>query len=289
MEEEYKPIIVSIVGNLFLAFLKIIVGIIYSSIALISDGVHSFSDTLTSIIGLIGIKISKKPPDSSHPFGHSRFEPLFAFFMGQLLILVAYEIGRDSIERILHGVRIDVNPLMISVAVVSIIIKEGMTRYTLRIGKKVDNKILIADAYHHRSDVLSTVAVLFGFFLEKIGFWFGDALAGIIVSLFIGKVAAEIILENLNYLTGRAPPYEVCKKIEDAALSVPGVLGVHDLRAHYVGSKLHVELHIEVSPTITLLEAHNISEEVKKKIEELPEVEVAFVHVDIKGLTSSSP
>ncbi|ASJ16997.1 transporter [Thermococcus chitonophagus] len=286
MREEYRPIVVSIVGNTILGIIKILVGLLYSSIALISDGIHSFSDTLTSIIGLIGVKISKKPPDRSHPFGHSRFEPLFAFFMGELLLIVAYEIARDSLERIIHGTRIEVTPLMVGVAVLSILVKEGMTRYTLAVGKKTNNQILIADAYHHRSDVLSTIAVLFGFGLEKVGISFGDALAGFIVALFVGKVAVEIILENVHYLTGKAPPYEICRRIEEVAKSVPGVLGVHDLRAHYVGNRLHVELHIEVPPEMTLKEAHDISEEVKKKIEELPEVEVAFVHVDIRGVTS---
>ncbi|MFA4661768.1 cation diffusion facilitator family transporter [Pyrococcus kukulkanii] len=286
MREEYKPIVVSIVGNTVLGVVKIIIGFLYSSIALISDGIHSFSDTLTSIIGLIGVKISKKPPDSSHPFGHSRFEPLFAFFMGELLLIVAYEIAKDSLERIILGTRIKVTPLMVGVAVLSILVKEGMSRYTLAVGKKMNNQILIADAYHHRSDVLSTIAVLFGFGLEKVGISSGDALAGFVVALFIGKVAVEVILENVHYLTGRAPSYEVYRRIEDIAKSVPGVLGVHDLRAHYVGNRLHVELHIEVPPEMTLKEAHDISEEVKKKIEELPEVEVAFVHVDIKGVTS---
>ncbi|AEH24019.1 cation diffusion facilitator family transporter [Pyrococcus yayanosii] len=286
MEEAYKPIAVSIVGNLLLAALKIAVGIISSSIALISDGIHSLSDLVTSVIGFVGIRISKKPPDSTHPFGHSRFEPLFAFFMGELLLLAAYEIGRDSLERIIRGVPIEVTPVMIGVALISILLKEAMTQYTLAVGKRLNNSILIADAYHHRSDVLSTVAVLIGLILEKGGMAWGDGVAGVIVSLFIAKVAIEIILENVHYLTGKAPPLEVCKKIEEAALSVPNVLGVHDLRAHYVGSRLHVELHIEVPPMMTLKEAHDISEEVKKKIERLPEVEVAFVHVDIKGVTT---
>ncbi|MDK2868906.1 MAG: hypothetical protein PWP39_141 [Pyrococcus sp.] len=286
MYEAYKPILVSIIGNLLLAVLKITIGIISSSIALISDGIHSLSDLITTIIGFVGVKIAKRPPDSTHPFGHSRFEPLFAFFMGELLLIVAYEIFRDSIERIMHGVIIEVTPVMIGVALLSIFAKEAMTQYTLVVGRKLNNVILIADAYHHRSDVLSTIAVLVGLLFEKVGVKGGDSVAGIIVSLFIAKVGIDIILENVNYLTGRSPPSEVYRKIEEVALSVKNVLGVHDLRAHYVGSKLHVELHIEVPPNLTLLEAHDISEEVKRRVEMLPEVEVAFVHVDIKGLTS---
>ncbi|ASJ15246.1 cation diffusion facilitator family transporter [Thermococcus radiotolerans] len=285
MEEIYRPIWVSIVGNVLLAVLKLTVGFLYSSIALISDGVHSLSDVVTSVIGYAGIKISSKPPDKSHPFGHSRFEPLVAFLIGEALVIVAYEIGRDAVYRIIHGGRIEVTSTMLAVTVISILAKEFMFRYSVHVGKRLNSQILVADAYHHRSDALSSVAVLIGLGTQRLGFQYGDSLAGLVVALFLLKVSLDIILENVGYLTGQAPPFEICEEIKNRALGVPNVLGVHDLRAHYVGSRLHVELHIEVPPELTLKEAHDISEEVKKRIEEIPEVEVAFVHVDIKGVT----
>ena len=285
MEEIYKPIWVSIVGNVFLAVIKLVVGFLYSSIALISDGVHSLSDVITSVAGYFGIKIASKPPDKDHPFGHSRFEPLVAFLIGEALLVVAYEIGRDSLMRLLHGESIEVNGIMLGVTVLSIVAKEAMFRYSVYVGRKLNSQILIADAYHHRSDVLSSVAVLIGLGLQKFGFSRGDALAGLVVAVFLVKVSFEIILENVGYLTGRAPPFELCEEIKKRALSVPNVLGIHDLRAHYVGNKLHVELHIEVPPELSLKEAHDVSEEVKKRIEEIPEVDRVFVHVDIRGVT----
>ncbi|NJE46071.1 cation transporter [Thermococcus sp. GR7] len=285
MEEIYKPLWVSIIGNVLLAFIKLIAGFLYSSIALISDGVHSLSDVVTSVIGYLGIKISSKPPDRSHPFGHSRFEPLVAFLIGEALIIVAYEIGRDAVGRMLRGEVIEVNSVMLAVTILSILVKEAMFRYSVHVGRKLNSQIIIADAYHHRSDALSSVAVLFGLGTQKLGFQYGDTLAGFIVALFLVKVSFDIILENVGYLTGQAPPFEVCEEIKRRALSVPNVLGVHDLRAHYVGSKLHVELHIEVPPELTLKEAHDISEEVRERIEEIEDVDRAFVHVDIKGVT----
>ncbi|EEB73870.1 cation diffusion facilitator family transporter [Thermococcus sp. AM4] len=285
MEEIYKPIWVSIIGNVLLAVIKLIVGFLYSSIALISDGVHSLSDVVTSVAGYFGIKVASKPPDKDHPFGHSRFEPLVAFLIGEALLVVAYEIGKDSLLRLLHGETIEVNSVMLGVTIVSILAKELMFRYSVYVGRKLNSQILIADAYHHRSDVLSSVAVLIGLGLQKFGFQYGDALAGLIVAVFLVKVSLEIILENVGYLTGRAPPFEICEEIKRRALSVPNVLGIHDLRAHYVGSKLHVELHVEVPPNLSLKEAHDVSEEVKKRIEEIPEVDRVFVHVDIKGVT----
>ena len=285
MEEIYKPIWVSIIGNVLLAIIKLAVGFLYSSIALISDGVHSLSDVVTSVIGYVGIRISSKPPDRSHPFGHSRFEPLVAFLIGEALLVVAYEIGRDSVYRLLGGEVIEVNSIMLGVTILSILAKEVMFRYSVHVGRKLGSQILIADAYHHRSDSLSSLAVLVGLGAQRLGFRYGDALAGFVVAIFLLKVSFDIILQNIGYLTGQAPPFEVCEEIRNRALGVPNVLDVHDLRAHYVGNKLHVELHIEVSPELTLKEAHDASHEVKRLIEELPEVEVAFVHVDIKGVT----
>ena len=285
MEKIYKPIWVSIIGNILLALIKLTAGFLYSSIALISDGVHSFSDIVTSVIGYAGIKVSTKPPDSSHPFGHSRFEPLVAFLIGEALLIVAYEIGRDAFHRIIQGGNIEVNSLMLGITIFSIISKEAMFQYSARIGRMLNNQILIADAYHHRSDALSSVAVLIGLSAQKLGFPHGDSLAALVVAILLVKVSIGIILKNIRYLTGQAPSLEVCEKIKKVVLDVPHVLGVHDLRAHYVGNKLHTEIHIEVSPELTLKEAHDISEEVKRRVEEMDEVDVAFVHVDIKGVT----
>lgn len=285
MDEVYRPIWLSIVGNIILSLAKLAVGFLYSSIALVSDGVHSLSDVLTSVVGYFGIRVSSRPPDKSHPFGHSRFEPLVAFLIAEALLVVAYEIGRDAFFRLRHEVPLEVNGLMLGVAVVSILAKEGMFRYSAHVGRKLNSQILIADAYHHRSDALSSLAVLVGLVAQRFGFEYGDSLAGLVVVIFLLKVSFDIILQNVGYLTGQAPSFEVCEEIRNRALGVPNVLGVHDLRAHYVGNRLHVELHIEVPPELTLRGAHDISHEVKKRIEELPEVEVAFVHVDIKGVT----
>lgn len=285
MDEVYRPIWLSIFGNILLALMKLAVGFLYSSIALISDGVHSLSDVLTSVIGYFGIRISSKPADESHPFGHSRFEPLVAFLIAEALLVVAYEIGRDAFFRVRHEVPIEVNGLMLGVTVVSILTKEGMFRYSVHVGRKLNNQILIADAYHHRSDALSSVAVLIGLVAQRLGFPYGDSLAGFLVALMLAKIALGIILENVGYLTGRAPPTAVCERIKKTALAVSGVVGVHDLRAHYVGNRLHVELHVEVSPELSLKEAHDIGEETRKRLEALPEVEAAFVHVDIRGVT----
>ncbi|CAB3288473.1 Cobalt-zinc-cadmium resistance protein [Methanocaldococcus lauensis] len=281
MDEKEKPIIVSIVGNIFLGVIKIIVGYIYSSISLISDGVHSLSDVLTSVLGYIGIKLASKPADKSHPLGHSRFEPLIAFLMGLALFFTACEIGKFAIERLFSKEVITVNIIMLTVAIISIVSKELMTQYSLYVGKKLNSQILIADAYHHRSDVLSSIVVLIGLLLEKFGVSYGDAIAGIIVSIMIAKVSIEIIITNINYLTGSSPPEDFYEIVKKEALSVDRVIGVHDIKAHYVGPKIYVELHVEVPSNISAKEMHDIEVDVKKRLEKLDNVEKAYVHVDI--------
>ncbi|AIY90623.1 cation diffusion facilitator family transporter [Geoglobus acetivorans] len=279
----YRVLAVGIVANIGIAAIKIITGILYSSLALISDGIHSISDILGTSIGYIGVRISSKPPDKTHPFGHSRFEPLFAFIIGVILILTAYEIGREALKRISSAEFIQVNEIMLGVVIFSIVSKEALTQYTLRAGKRLNNQILIADAYHHRSDVLSSIAVLAGLLFQKFGFIYGDSLAGIAVAAMIAKAAFEIMEKNIHYLTGMCPAEETLEKIKDAAESVDGVEGIHDLRAHYVGKDLQVDIHIEVSEDKTLKEAHDIGTEVKKRLREIEEVGEAFVHIDISG------
>ncbi|WP_456472552.1 cation diffusion facilitator family transporter [Methanocaldococcus sp.] len=282
MREELKPIIFSIVGNIILSLLKIFVGYIYNSISLISDGIHSLSDVVTSVIGYFGIQLANKPPDEDHPYGHKRFESIVALIMGIVLIFISVEILKDAIFRLIEGKAIQVNSIMLLVVLISIIFKEVMTQYSLYVGKKLNNNILIADAYHHRSDVLSSIAVLIGLLLEKFGLALGDALAGIIVSLMILKVGFEITIENINYLSGRAPDREVIEKIKRLVLNNKKVLGVHGIKAHYVGPKIHVELHVEVPNNITAKELHDIETELKYKIErEIKEVESAYIHIDL--------
>jgi len=281
MKEAEKPLIVSILGNILLGLIKIVVGYVYSSISLISDGIHSLSDVITSVIAIVGIKIALKPPDESHPYGHSRFECLFSFFIGLALFFTAYEIGKFAVERILYGEIIEINAIMVAVAIFSIVVKELMTRYSLFIGKKLNSQVLIADAYHHRSDALSSVVVLVGLLLQKFGIYYGDAIAGIIVALMIAKVAFGICLTNIDYLTGRSPPKKFFELVKKEALNVDKVIGVHDIKAHYVGPRIHVELHVEVPSNISAKEMHDIEVEVKNRLENLDDVERAYVHVDI--------
>lgn len=278
--DPFRVLKIGIAVNIALSLIKIITGAIYSSIGLTSDGIHSLSDVVGTAIGYIGVKLSSKPPDRTHPFGHSRFEPLFAFIIGIILMLSAYEIGKEALRRIWLAESIEVNEIMLGIAVFSIFSKELLTQYTLKAGKLHKNQILIADAYHHRSDVLSSIAVLAGLLLQKFGFIYGDSIAGIFVAILIAKMAYEIMEKNIHYLTGLSADEKTIEEIVRRAKSVEGVEGVHDVRAHYVGTHLQVDIHVDVSGRKTLKEAHDIGLKVKEKLKEIEEIGEVFVHID---------
>ncbi len=283
LKDENKPIIFSIFGNIILAIIKIVVGYLYNSIGVIADGIHSLSDVFTSIIGYIGIAISSKPEDENHPHGHKRYESLFSLFMGLLLFYAVYEILAMSINKILHNSSVEVNSIVIGVLILSIVFKEVMTQYSLYIGKKLNNYILIADAYHHRSDVYSSIIVLLGILLEKIGIKYADAVAGIIVSLMIAKIAAEICKESIDQLTGKSPPKEVLEKIKEEILKFDNVKGVHNLKAHYVGPLIYVEAHVEVDgKNMSAKELHDLEEKIKNRLESLEKIGKAYIHIDVE-------
>ncbi|WP_423792049.1 cation diffusion facilitator family transporter [Methanocaldococcus indicus] len=280
MEELKKPLIVSIFGNIVLSVIKIFVGYIYNSISLISDGFHSLSDVITSIIGYYGIKISQMPEDENHPYGHSRFETLFSLIIGLALLLTGFELLKMSIDKIINIGTVEVNAIVLGVAILSIIIKELMTQYSLYIGRKYNNSILIADAYHHRSDVLSTIVVLVGLILEKFGFIYGDGLAGVIVSLMVAKAAIDICKDSIDKLTGKSPSNEILNKIKETVLKIDGVKGYHDLKAHYVGPDIFVEIHVEVDKDLSAKELHDLETKITKEIENIKGIKRAYVHLD---------
>ncbi|ADG13806.1 cation diffusion facilitator family transporter [Methanocaldococcus infernus ME] len=281
MREEEKPLIFSIVGNIALSLAKVYIGYLYNSISILSDGIHSLSDVITSVIGYFGVKISNKPPDDDHPLGHRRFENIFALIIGIALIFVSFELLKDSFFRFISRETIEVNSIMLGVVIFSIIFKEVMTQYSLIIGRKLNNKILIADAYHHRSDVLSSIAVLIGLILEKLNIYFGDALAGVVVSLMILKTGIDITKENILLLSGVRASEDLINEVREVILSHEKVLGVHDIKVYHLGSKVHVDVHVEVPCNISAKEMHDIETELKNRLEKLDNVEVAHIHIDL--------
>ncbi|MCK6600399.1 MAG: cation diffusion facilitator family transporter [Bacteroidetes bacterium] len=267
-------------GNSFLFVLKLSLGLISGSIAVISDAIHSLLDIVATIIIAIGIKVGREKADAEHPFGHHRAEPIAGLIIAVIAGILAVEVVQEAVTSLFKGEREILGTIAMLALALTILTKVIMAWYLRRLSKKVHSSSVRALAIDSRNDVLATSVALAGVFGAELGFSSADALAGIVVAVFIFKGGWEIGLENIDYLMGKTADEEVLRKIRFAALSVKGVLALNTLRSHYVGNKIHVEIHIEVDHLMTTRDSHQISDDVESAIESLEDVSKAFVHVD---------
>lgn len=281
MKESVKnATILSIFGNMFLFILKIIVGVMYNSIAVISDAINSFTDIIASVIVFISVKVSGKRADKKHPFGHHRAEPIAGLIVAIFMGILGFEIIKVSIDRLIIGEEIIKGIIPIVVMGLTLILKLFMYLYTKKVSKKVNSPALIAMAVDHRNDVLICVGVIIGLGGAYFGYGFLDPLAAIIVGLWIIYSGFKVGKDNIKFLIGAAPSEEIMEKVKKIALGVREVKGINDVRAHYVGVLVQVEVHIEVNRKTTVYRAHTIGKEVQTLLEELEDIDRAFVHID---------
>ncbi len=268
--------------NIFLTLIKIGMGIIGQSAALIADGVHSLSDLLSDLCVLIAIKMGGREADYDHPYGHRRFETMATVLLGLGLIVIAGGIAVDVTERILHPdlLMIPTQDTLV-VALISILANEGLYHYTVRIGRRTRSKLLLANAWHHRSDAISSVVVLFGIGAVILGYPFADAIAAVIVALMIAKIGLKLVLESINELVDTSLPEHVVNDIRKKIKTTDGVRGIHLLRTRQMGEDAYVDAHIVVDPRITVSEGHLIGDVVRDKLKrDFDEVVDVLVHID---------
>ena len=269
--------------NTFLILLKFSAGIIGDSQALIADAVHSISDLFTDAVVLLGIKIGGKPPDEEHHFGHARIETLASAIVGLALIGTAVYLGFDAASNIHQHTEYHPTGIALIGAGVSIALKEALYHYTALIGRRIRSQLIVANAWHHRSDALSSIAVLLGVggTLIKPSWHILDACAALIVSFFIIKVGLDILWKTLREFTDTAPRPEIIKEIMQCSLSVEGVMDAHDLRVRISGGFYQAEIHIVVDGQLTVVEGHRIAKTVERCLtEEMDALERVIVHVD---------
>lgn len=260
----YQEAIVSIVVNSALSVLKFAVGIHINSIAVITDGVHSFSDIVTSVVVLLGFRSAQKPPDKEHPFGHGRFEEIISLVIAVFLIVVAVEFFITSVQRLYHPEVVKGNIFFFLLLTCTIFVKEGLARYSLHLSHKIDSDALRADAWHHRSDALSSALVAFGILAARYGIYYVDSLAGIGVSVLIMYVGFSIAKGSVSSLLGEAPTEEFIQKVERLARQ-KGVTTVSDIYVHDYGTKKVISLNVKVEP-MGVEEAHAVADSIEKKI-----------------------
>ncbi len=275
--------IVGMVANAFLIFFKLWAGILSGSQALVADGIHSISDLFSDCVVILGLKWGRKEPDEDHPYGHARIETISSLIVGIILILVGVGIAYNAVRSLVLHKTAQLGGLALFAAGVSIVIKEALYWYTVSVGRHLKSPALIANAWHHRSDALSSVAVLLGVGAAYLNpAWHGaDAYAALVVTLFVGRVGGALVWSAFRELSDVAPDKATITDIFTYALCTEGVRQVHDLKARFSGSQIFVELHIVVDPDISVREGHDIARNVRRGLlRDHPDVTRVIVHVD---------
>lgn len=280
LKEGRKASIAGIVGNLFLTFFNILVGLSSGSYALISEGIHTFSDIITSVISYIGFRIGQKPADEEHPFGHGRSEAIAGLIIVLFLAMVSYEVLTGAIDKIIyHKELASPSYLAAFMAIIGIIVNSLTSKYIISLGKRINSPAIVADGHHQKVDIFSCIAILISVIFSQIGYPIFDPIVGFFIGIIILKTAFQIGYENINNIMGKVPSKDLINDIKKSAISIKGVYGVHNIKVGYFGNYAIVTLHIELNPELSLTDSHKIVHSVENKIPiDIPIIQGAIVH-----------
>ncbi len=274
----------TIVGNVLLSIFKLLAGIIAHSNAMISDAIHSASDVFSTIIVLIGIKLSAKNPDKEHPYGHERLECVAAIVLSIILLITGLGIGAEALKTITQEEYTSLQVpgiLALIAAIISIAAKEAMYWYTRYYAKKIDSSALLADAWHHRSDAISSIGALIGIAGARLGFPIMDSLASLVIFVFIVKASYDIFMDAMDKMVDHSCDEETETRLRDCVEKNKNVLGIDLLQTRIFGNKIYVDVEIAVDGALSLKEAHGIAEDVHDRIEKnFSKVKHIMVHVN---------
>jgi cation diffusion facilitator family transporter len=256
----------SIILNILLFVLKYWAGMVSHSVALIADAWHTLSDSISSIIVLIGLKVAKKPADQTHPYGHGRAEQIAAIIVGVILFFIAVNFLLESIEKLREHQPTTFGRIAIIATVSSIIVKEIMARYSIRIGKREDYSSLVADGWHHRSDAFTSIIILIGIFMGDY-FWWIDGVLGILVSLFVFYTGYSITKDPASSLLGKRIEYSLEQDIKNTISGIADrELYIHHFHLHRYGRHKEMTCHIILPRHMTLIDVHNIVSKIEREI-----------------------
>lgn len=280
----------SIIGNVLLSAFKLYAGIFARSAAMLSDAVHTLSDVLSTIIVIVGVKLANQASDREHPYGHERMECVAAIILAAILAVTGLGIGYAGVEKIIAGSSNELfapGLLALVAAAVSVAVKEIMYWYTRAAAKKIDSGALMADAWHHRSDALSSVGSFVGILGARIGFPILDPIACVVICLFIIKAAYSIFMDAIGKMTDKSCDEKVVREISEVILAQEDVIKIDQLKTRLFGDKVYVDVEISTDGGTTLKEAHSVAQEVHDAIEsQFPKVKHCMVHmnpVDLKN------
>lgn len=287
-----RATLIGVVINVLLSVGKVIAGVVGHSAAMVADGVHSASDLVSDGVVLLSARIAKKGADASHPYGHGKYETLATLFIAVALLAVALGIVADAIVGLSAPEPVAPTAIALMAAAVSIVSKEGLFRYTLRVGKAINAKAMMANAWHHRSDAVSSIAALLGIGAAMLGWPMADSLAAIAVGFFLAKVGIEFLQDALKELTDSADAIdrEVRERIAHLVKAHPDVRSAHFLKARRMGPDIVVDVHVVVHPFLSVSEGHQIADQVQidltNAVRSITEV---LVHVDTEDDQRGDP
>lgn len=285
-----KVTLIGAVSNALLGVFKLVGGFLFHSHALVADGLHSFSDLLTDGMVLLASKYGSIDADDTHPYGHQRIETAATFLLSLLLILAGVGIAWDSINELVHGISTIPAWLSLPVICISILSNELLFHYTLHIGKRINSKLIIANAWHHRSDAASSLVVFLGLVGSMAGFAFLDTIAAIVVALMIIKMGWDYGWNSIKELVDTAVNPTLLAQIEAVIQNVEGVKKIHQLRSRFMGENVLIDVHILVHPKISVSEGHYIAQHVHQAlVQQIKSVTDVIVHVDPEDDEISSP
>ena len=284
MNKSSKTLLISVLGNISSILLKLIGGIIGKSKTLLADSIHSCSDLGTDFFLIIGTFFSNKPADEDHPYGHDRFECVASIILAILLGVTGVGIGLTGVQKLMAG-HYDTlavpGMLALAAAVISIVVKEIMYWYTRNAAKKINSGALMADAWHHRSDALSSVGSFVGIFGARMGFPMLDPLASVVICLFVVKAAVDIFRDAISKMTDKSCDQKTVNEMHDCIMNIQGVERIDLLKTRSFGSKYYVDIEISADGNKKLWETHAIAENVHQAIEhQFPLVKHCMVHVN---------
>ncbi len=272
--------LIAIFVNIILFSIKLYAFSLSGSLAILSDGFNSLTDIVSSIIIFLAVRVSVKQADIDHPFGHRRAEPIAGLFMAVIASILGFEVVKDSIISFFQPKSIRITYDVFIILIVSVVLKAVISGLFYYVSKRAKSPALKASSIDYRNDVLISISVLIGSYLVDAGYTVMDSIIALAVGMFIIYSGFIIGLENIGYLMGKSPDAETIDRLKKIALSIDGVKDLNDVRAHYLGMYIQLEIHIEVDKNLPTSVSHDIGKKVQQELLKDEEVDFAFIHVD---------
>jgi len=274
-----RVLIVILFLNVGVALAKITYGYLTNSLSMVSDGFHSLFDGISNVVGIIGITIASRPPDKTHPYGHSKFETFAAIGIAILLFITCFELLKSALDRFFNPTTPEITVISFLIMGLTMLVNIGVSWYENKKGNELGSNILIADSKHTRSDIYASAAVILGFVAIRFGFVIVDPVIAIIIAVLIGKMGIEIIKESSGVLLDQVAVDP--NRIKDIVCSIEGVDECHRVRTRGSAAEIYVDLHVTMSACFSLDEAHNISHNVEEQLKKsIPGINDVVVHID---------